>query len=163
MPTLRKNLILCGLTTVISLPCFGSAKSAPGILMQCPSVKAFSKNHKTLYWSAKGGWQGYQKSFATKLKRFLGAQWQGVAIGQITCLYQPSDKLTFPVEIDYNKITFEPRNKPWSKNQHGFRNCVSHNPKDCAFYVRPKKAKTNPYAALTKYKATHHQQLQQGF
>ena len=163
---MRYLLLLLLTTPLISL---AAAKATPApshhkpIIITCPSAKAFKKNQQTLHWSATGGWQGYQKSFATKLGAFLGAQWQGVAIGQITCLYQPANKFTFPISIYYNKIVFEPKGQYWGKNKGGYRDCASKNPANCAFVVRPKKKGGDPYQDLTQFKANHHTKLQQGF
>lgn len=131
----------------------------------CPAPNTLTKDPKTMLWSAPGGWKSYQSSFANKMGKFMGAQWDGVEVGQVVCLYQPADPYAFVVQLFYNKIVFEPTNPPWSKNLKGYRNCASHNLNDCAFMIRLKpKGNKNIYQQLDNYKKDNSQaNQQQGF
>lgn len=113
------------------------------IRMYCPSVDQLKLNPHTKIWSAPGGWKSYEKSFGTKMKRFMGAQWVGVQLGQIICIYQPVGLFTFPVFIYYNKQVIEPIVKsPWVKVKKNRLNCALSDRVGCSFspLVTPKAA-----------------------
>lgn len=130
----------------------------------CPLPSAFKKDPNSLLWADGKSWQSHEQSFATKLGKFMGAQWSGVALGQIICLYQPANKLTFPVQVDYGVLTREPMGGSWSKNLGGYRNCSSNSVSDCAFIPQPTAKKMDPYQALEQYKEQHPDaNEQQGF
>ena len=109
---------------------------AAGKPMLCPSVNAVTLNAKSRLWSAPGGWHSYDTSFANTLTKYLGAQWNGVVVGQVTCLYQPADNNSLPIMLYYNKLVFEPKTSTWSANMGGYRNCHQAGPADCPFFVR---------------------------
>ena len=67
-------------------------------------------------------------SFVDKVDKFVGAHWQGVNIGQLTCLYSGEPSGTFLIKLVSNHIFHFPLGIPgsnWSKAQGGFINCIS--------------------------------------
>ena len=166
---LLRIILIC--TAFISCNAFAdntpttSSTQPTGIQAICPAPDTLTKDSKTMLWSAPGGWKSYQTSFAMKIRSFLGAQWDGVAVGQVVCLYQPSDQFAFAIQLFYDKIVFEPKNKPWSNNLKGYRNCTSHHLKDCSFVIRVKpKEDADIYQSLQNYKKDPStQNQQQGF
>ncbi len=76
--------------------------------LTCPEINKLQKDPNKMIWSAKHGWKSYLPSFASYLNKFLGAQWQGVNVGNITCLYQSDEKMTFPVSLEYNLLVYMP-------------------------------------------------------
>src|SRR3989338_8834407 len=117
----------------------GNSNTSPvvPIVRICPPASALHKNPKTLMWSAKGGWKSYQKSLAEHIDGFVGAQWQGVAVGQVSCIYKPANSYAFQISLFFNTITLEPSGNLWTKNLGGYRNCVSANLADCPFILKP--------------------------
>lgn len=120
----------------------------------CPSIKKLIKNPNPAIstWSAQtkaGAWKSYDLSFATNVTEFLGAQWVGEEVGQITCLYKseqrftmrgkPVTQPTIPILMVYNTLSFEPKGNGWDhkkKNGHsvqGVMECHSSNRQDCPY------------------------------
>src|SRR3990167_2770190 len=90
-------------------------KASPFITVTCPPIQALTKNQK-MEWSAKGGWKSYGTSFVEKIASFSGAQWNGVNLGQIICVYNGKEKTDFPVLLVYHTLAIEPQENGWSKN-----------------------------------------------
>ena len=94
----------------------------------CPPVSVFKWNATEKYWFAPNGWRSYGVTFTKSLESFLGAQWDGVNVGQVTCLYQGKPKGTFLVKLVSNGLYHAPQmnvNNQWSKPSPGFINCKS--------------------------------------
>lgn len=120
----------------------------------CPAPSALSKNPLKQTWSASGGFKGYDLSFVTQVTGFLGAQWRGATVGQITCVYKGLPKNSFNVLLIYNTVTYEPSQLNWAKNQGGVRNCIARKTKHCPFSVEIKpKNKGDIYQQLEKFKS----------
>lgn len=105
----------------------------------CPDISAFELDAQHYHWStADGNWKSYGLSFAKKLTAFIGAQWDGVNIGQLTCLYAGVPKGTFVIKAVSSHLFYAPtkaNDNHWSTPQDGFINCKSHEQKQCP--VRP--------------------------
>lgn len=140
-----------------------SAESAPvpQSNFYCPSPSALKKNPNPAIanWSAQtraGFWKSYQQSFATRVTHFIGAQWNGVNVGQITCVYNSEQVFsengaaaiqpTLPILLAFHTLTYQPTKGKWQymKKQRVF-NCYSNNRRDCPFQVRVKKQTGNIY------------------
>jgi hypothetical protein len=117
----------------------------PSGTIACPSVQNLYKIKSTMNWKANGGWLSHQQSFTTKVSHFLGAQWRGANVGNIYCLYQGSNNLTFMIHLQYNKLAFLPSGGKWGKNTHGYQNCISHQQSDCYFKPMIKQSTKNIY------------------
>lgn len=131
-----------------------AVNSASRILtITCPAIKMISKNPSTRTWSAPGGWKSHETSFVNTIKSFLGAQWNGANVGQVTCVYQGKTRQTFPILLVYNTLSFEPHGHSWSKNLGGIRNCKAKDIKACPFQVQLKPKKENFYQQLEQMKS----------
>ena len=128
---------------MIALPCIGIDQQLRENLFNCPKPEElFVKDNK---WQTNFGWKSYDVSFTRKIDRFAGAQWQGVNIGRITCLYQSSESNNFPVQISTDSLIHKPNKPLWRKLPSGVYNCVSTNSSvcDCPFsYVKSKEKQT---------------------
>lgn len=123
--------------------------------ISCPPVSALKKDPKKLNWSAEGGWKSYELSFVNHIAGFMGAQWHGVKIGQITCVYQGQALHAFPILLVFNTIAVEPDGGEWSKNLGGYKNCVSSSQSECNFLVPLKPKQGNIYQELEQFKQKH--------
>lgn len=113
-----------------------TAKKHPSPI-SCPSIDQLYRDPTTLLWKSKrGGWKSFAPSFATRATTFLGAQWQGVKVGNLFCVYQ-GDPTTFSINLHYYTLTKEPTSESWGKNNKGLRNCYSNNTHDCLFTPVP--------------------------
>jgi hypothetical protein len=75
----------------------------------CPSPTTLRKVDGK--WEARGDWVSDDVSFIEKIEFFLGAQWKGINIGTIICLY--TDSLTskeFPVALHRENEVLDPIN-----------------------------------------------------
>lgn len=130
----------------------------------CPDVSDVHKNPVKGNWTSQqpdGSWQSYDRSFATSLTKFAGAQWSGANVGQLTCIYnseqqftmegKPVTQQTIPVLLVFHTLTFEPSGGKWQKVQkngrfiHGLRNCYSLKQSDCPFKINAKPPVGNIY------------------
>ena len=136
-------------------PATGFAEDNQGQLakLNCPALNQLVKNPKTAIWTAPGGWKAYEQSPFNKLTHFVGAQWVGIGVGQVSCLYRGDDPFVFPVFLVYNTLTFEPKDVHWSKSaKSNYRNCKSNKREDCLFSPVPKKKTDDIYKEAEKLK-----------
>ena len=111
------------------------------IHVQCTAAKDLKLNPKTKIWSADGGWKTYSPSFGTQIATFQGAQWNGVQLGQIICVYRAKDSFVFPIKLFYSHQVIMPDGSQWQRARSNVRNCVD-NQKNCQFspLLTPKQA-----------------------
>lgn len=130
-------LLLCG--SYANTPVYTAKNPPPKTYTNyCPNPDQLVANPKKMTWSAKGGFRSFDQSFAVKLTKFLGAQWEGVNVGQIICLYHGPDPQTFPVQVLFDVLAITPTAGRWVAKKGHYSNCVSDNPQDCPFWVRIK-------------------------
>lgn len=128
----------------------------------CPQPIRLVRNQKTLKWSVPhSNWRSDAMSFVSQIDRFVGAQWTGANIGQITCIYIGKQKQSFPVLLRYQVLAIEPSGHYWGKNVQGFRNCAqppnaAHTITiyDCPFYVRKRPPQKNIYDIVNQLKGS---------
>lgn len=128
----------------------------------CPAISALKKDPQKLTWSVGDNWKSHDTSFISKVTEFLGAQWNGVKVGQITCVYKGIPKTAFPILLIYNTLTLEPHPRKWNKkivakwgkNLGGYRNCVARNQKNCPFQVHLRPPHKNIFKELEKFKSS---------
>ncbi len=91
---------------LFSQPVFANstATKLPDNLRSCPSPKQLSRNPNTKIWSAPGGWKSEPYTFVETLDKFIGARWQGVNVGNLACIYESNQQLSFPVILRYYTI-----------------------------------------------------------
>lgn len=104
----------------------------------CPQDKDLVKDG--LWWSSRdGAWKCYTQSFAKSIDTFIGAQWVGVKVGKIICLYRGKEGMDFPIALErvHVKEVLEPSGAAWSALVRGYKFCRSINVADCPFYIKP--------------------------
>lgn len=133
-----------------------SAHLMPGYNLQrdfCPPVENLTKDPDTKLWSADGGWKSNSPSFINTLSSFVGAQWVGVSVGEVICLYAKSSRAEFPVAIQRGKLVPAPTvGGLWSDDKGGYRECKSANIQDCPFFIQVLAPPKNVYDELDFYK-----------
>lgn len=112
----------------------------------CPRVNELYKDG--MRWKTDTGWNGYQDSFASEIASFMGAQWKGVGIGRVICLYNSTDDNEFPIQIATTKLINRPPHAYWENEPNkDFINCISKasDPCDCQFsyYIENKEQDVN--------------------
>ena len=114
-------------------------------------------------WKDKLGFKSYNQSFANALKFFIGAQWTGANVGQITCIYKGDDENTFPVLLIYHTLALEPKGANWGSNMGGYRNCAAKQQKNCPFIIRLKPKQQDIYQEAEKLKSGDTNDTEPGF
>lgn len=103
----------------------------------CPAVENLVKDPEDQTWSADGGWESNAPSFINKLTSFVGAQWVGVSVGEIICLYARSGRAEFPVALQRRTLVPAPRvGGLWSEDKGGYRECLSADIHSCPFFIQ---------------------------
>ncbi len=143
LPASNSNTSLIATTNTNTMAASGNgsliksnAIAAKSLTQFCPSIDQLVKDPQKLTWSAAGGWQGYQQSFASSILTFTGVQWAGIQVGQVICTYKGKEKDTFPIQLVYNKLVLQPSGGAWGQNMGGYINCTSANVNDCPFPVQ---------------------------
>ena len=132
------------------------------VVAQCPETTALSQ--QKMYWGAPGGWVSYNPSFITKVTTFVAAQWQGIKLGKVLCVYTGKKGMDFPIVLQQTEALLVP--KPvgllWAPVSDSLINCIAPkgqplSPAQCAFIVERPEKSTNPYQELDSIKrpATH--------
>jgi len=114
----------------------------------CPKANTLTKT--VLHWKSGNIWISRQRSFANKIDKFIGAQWIGVNIGQIVCLYKGDNSFTFPVILQtiHPVLIRKPHSRHWFKTKRGYKECFSSNVKDCKFYQKNLHTAVDPYKQI---------------
>ena len=133
---------------VTSQPSAANAQTAALPMATCPHITEIKKNPTRGNWTATtkyGFWKSYHRTFSNTLSQFLGAQWVGANVGQVTCLYKADQQFmmngqlvvqqSFPVLLVYHALAHQPTGITWKHVSHGVYNCVSQNQDDCAFAI----------------------------
>lgn len=103
--------------------------------LHCPAPSELIKNG--LYWgTATGGWKSYSESFDSSVVTFLGAQWVGINVGKMVCLYKGNLAMSFSIPLQNDTLSQTPTGGLWGNDLGGYRNCHSTNVLDCPFVVK---------------------------
>ena len=140
-----KIIVLAGLASSSSL---AYAQPPKQLTRYCPAVKDIVKSKQNHWGTAGGNFRNFQTSFAKKLDKFVGAQWQGANLGYITCVYKPHDASLFYITLLFNKLTYQPSTDKtkWVKSKKGpWFNCHFEDQKQCPFIIRPEPQKQDVY------------------
>lgn len=101
----------------------------------CPPPSALVKNG--LFWGTPtGGWRSYSEAFDTSIVSFMGAQWVGINVGKMICIYKGNLAMSFPITLQNDTLAQTPTGNNWGTDQGGYRNCHSANMQDCPFVVK---------------------------
>ena len=123
------------------------ASSPPSQPVQfCPQAKDLIK--KDDVWATSDGrWKNFTHSSASKILSFLGAQWFGIKVGKVICLYQTNEEVAFPLAVEHVKSRqiLEPSGYGWSALAKSRKFCKSASVADCAYFAKPKRDLSNIY------------------
>lgn len=104
----------------------------------CPPPSQLVKSG--LYWrTATDGWKSYSESFDQKITSFIGAQWVGVNVGRMICIYKGNLTMSFTIPVQNDTLAETPKGGLWGQDLGGYRNCHSTNIQDCPFVVKTQK------------------------
>tara|TARA_B110000459_G_C16624237_1_gene503955 strand:- start:1868 stop:2341 length:474 start_codon:yes stop_codon:yes gene_type:complete len=106
-------------------------------IIYCPQVNSLTKYE--LAWFGKSNlikWKSTEPSLSEDAATFSGAQWDGIQVGSISCVYQSSDVLSFPIVLKNNHMFKQPHNTNWTADNNDTYICRSNNPKDCPLYPK---------------------------
>lgn len=123
--------------------------TAPSKALFCPAPEGLSKDG--VKWTAGDKkWETYTPSAATKVLNFTGAQWVGVKVGKIICLYQTDEAVSFPMALEQTRSQsiLEPRSISWSALVGNRRFCKSASVADCPYFLEPQKNISNVYKEI---------------
>lgn len=112
----------------------------------CPGPHVLVK--QDLKWlSQDGRWETYTPSSATEILNFIGAQWLGIKVGKIICLYQTNEEVSFPLALEQTRYQaiLEPQGAGWSSLINSHKLCKSASTADCPYYVEPPRDVSNIY------------------
>lgn len=140
------------LVAFLLLPSFALGETKI-LTVYCPPISALTKDPLTKTWAAPGGFKSYDLSFVDSITGFLGAQWQGASVGQVTCVYTGLPEKSFNVLLVSNVMSFEPSTLSWGKNMGGYRNCLSRRRNQCPFTVAVKPKQDDIYQEIEKLKS----------
>lgn len=98
----------------------------------CPEYAELSK--KGLFWGAPDGWRSYSQSFVGEVVSFVEAQWHGVNVGKMMCVYVGKVSRQFPVVLQNDMLTKMPTGLKWGGLKNGVVKCKSTNINDCPFF-----------------------------
>jgi hypothetical protein len=150
---MKKQTTISFLSVALAtFPLLTLAEKAAVTTRICPPTSAMSKDAVKNTWSSPGGFKSYDISFVTKLTKFLGAQWRGAAVGQVTCVYKGEPKNSFNVLLVYNTLAYEPASNNWGQNLGGYRNCIARKREHCPFNVVVKKKNGDIYKQIEQLK-----------
>jgi len=157
-------LIILPLTitaATINSPTQDPSEDATYEVRYCPEIATLQKDPTTMMWSSGSRWKSYTESFANQVSGFIGAQWLGIKVGKIICLYTSKETFDFPIALEPIRAMLvpEPQGSNWSANvnKKGFKFCSSANIQDCSFMVQIPKPEGSPYEAI-KYQPQNNQE-----
>src|SRR3990167_3056740 len=104
------------------------------------------------FWSARtplGVWHSHDSSFMkTYVTQFLGAQWTGANVGQVTCIYGSEQRYersgkqqiqpSLPILLYHESYAIEPHGGEWKRETKEIFNCKSKETNDYPFEIRLK-------------------------
>lgn len=146
----KRFLILMTVLLAATADAAGNAPATPQDY--CPAPESLQK--EDLIWSAPGGWVSYSESFDKKIVGFVKAEWIGVNVGKIICLYKGNQVNSFPValELKHNKLVPIPSGAQWGKEHNGRKECLAGAVKDCPFQFEKSAEDKNIYQDLDFFK-----------
>jgi len=115
----------------------------------CPQAEELVLNGD-MWQTENGNWKSFTQSSATKVQGFIGAQWMGIKVGKIICLYHTNEAVAFPLAVEHaiNKPILEPSGYGWSALTGNRKFCESASVADCAYFTEAPKDITNIYKEI---------------
>lgn len=135
----------------------GTAETTTTKSLYCPAIIKLKKID--MFWGAPGGWRSYSESFVNSIASFSGAQWIGINVGKMVCVYKGKETFEFPVVLQNDTLTPTPEGGKWVKkattaaDASGYINCLSNDVLDCPFKFEEQKTDMkNVYKNLNFFK-----------
>src|SRR3990167_3136369 len=165
---MKRSLIIFILIIAVAAIVWHRASYATTVvpILFCPHMNQLEKNPVKGNWTAQtkeGLWKSYGLSFATRPTQFVGAQWDGENVGQMTCIYRSEQELmvngqntiqhTLSILMVYHALTFQPTTGKWKHVKRGIYNCYSTNRSDCPFKINIKPPSENIYKEAESLKS----------
>jgi hypothetical protein len=120
--------------------------------LYCPKITDLKQTNMKWHAETIVKWNEAEESFVTQITSFKGAQWQGIKVGQISCIYKGADSNTFPVVLQNNHMFKQPQHQNWIKSDNTY-NCLDGQVENCPLYpYMGKKAPSNLYDMLDSLK-----------
>lgn len=121
---------------------------SPQEKLYCPEPSTLQKDRG--WWKFSDLWKSDSQSSGKKIKEFLGAQWLGVKVGKIICLYSEEEKYAFPVALITIRsvLILEPTSSSWLSTKEGHKQCISNNVLDCPFMQSQKNENVDIYEQI---------------
>jgi hypothetical protein len=126
------------------------AKPADDHTLYCPKQSELYK--EDMFWHGPNTWRDYSASFVKNINNFAGAQWVGVNVGKIICLYKGVEASDFPVALERDNLMKKPDGENWKTDPSGYQICKSDNIMDCPFSPQEVKSNENVYDFLSNIK-----------
>jgi hypothetical protein len=117
----------------------------------CPPVESLHQNKDTT-WSAPNGWKSRSPSFVKSLRDFIGAQWVGVNVGEVICVYVKGGRNEFPVTLQRPYLVESPTGNSWTAETEGRKDCKTADVYQCPFNVRTTVRSKSIYEDLNFHK-----------
>lgn len=120
----------------------------------CPPSTSLSHNND-MTWTAPGGWKNSSLSFLKNIQTFIGAQWIGVTLGEVLCLYIKEGRGAFPLTLQREILAVSPTGGNWSGDKGGYKDCKSNDVVQCPFFIKvpaPPQKPSEIYEQLNFYK-----------
>jgi hypothetical protein len=117
----------------------------------CPPIEALTQNMDNT-WSAPGGWKSHSPSFMKSVTQFIGAQWIGVNLGEVICIYSKGGVNRFPINLQRSNLVVSPVGGGWTADKGGYKDCSANDPKQCRFFSPQAEKHVNVYDEIDFYK-----------
>ena len=154
LPSLVQARRICMQGVCINAPAISGHRP---VVSQCPAVTSLSQ--QKMFWGAPGGWVSFNPSFITKVTTFVAAQWQGIKLGKVLCVYTGNKGMDFPIVLQQTEAQLVPKpvGLQWAPVNDSLLNCTAAqgqplSPAQCAFIVERPVNQQNPYQELEQIK-----------
>jgi hypothetical protein len=146
MLSIIHKYFLLNVVLVFSTAAMAVAANTNAAKLFCPQAEVLIKE-KEFWITQDNKWKNYTPSTATRVTSFLGAQWSGIKIGKIICLYQTNEAVGFPLAVEQmsSQAILEPSGDGWSALTGNRRFCKSASIADCSFLPEPQRDTSNIY------------------
>lgn len=157
MPIKRLPLITALCTTISIAQADQFTLKTVEVKAICPTPDKLIKNKNKMMFYAGDNWRTYEKSFITKVTTFVGAQWDGINVGRIICVYIGKPKGSFPLQLHFMKLSKTPDGGKWKQKNSSLKSCASTDRTQCPFTYTKKTGKIDIYeeAAAIKKDSTN--------
>ena len=139
-------------TTIVCLFLLSSLSYASDTELYCPKISELKQTNMKWHAETQVNWKEAEESFVTEIASFEGAQWQGIRVGEVSCIYKGSDSNTFPIVLQNNHMFEQPTHANWIRSGSTY-NCLNSEVENCPLFPHmEKKRPSNLYDMLDSLK-----------